>query len=164
MGTRQCFRFLDFTRVVQEIKLEELLRLLYHFLRSIEALRVHLEHSCCIDCQRTVHINRDRWNRALARQTMQGIDHFLRSTDGESRNEDSATTSSGLSNTLSELSSRSFHRLMVTVPVSRFHDQRVGIFGWSRIADNRQTTPADVPGKDQPFRPTRLCAIQHHRG
>src|ERR1700674_3333623 len=137
MRTRQRLRFLHITRVVKQVESKELFRLLDHFLGVIEALRMHFEDSGRIDREGAVHVDGNRWYRALLRERVERVDHLLGATKRKGRDQDSAASRSSFANYLGKLSFGSFYRLMFPIAVRRLHDQRIGTFCWNRIPDDR---------------------------
>src|SRR5438552_424769 len=121
---------------------------------------MHLEYSRCVNCQRTVHVDGNRWNCAFTHQAVQSVDHFLGSTKRKRRDEYTAATCSSFANYLSQLCSRPINRFMVSVTVSRLHDKRIRAFGRGRVANYCQTTPPDVSRENEPLRPSILGTIE----
>src|ERR1700687_5406974 len=122
---------------MQEVEPEKLLCLLHHFLRSVEALRVHFEDGRRIDREGTVDINWNRRDCAFPGETMERVDHLLSSTNRECGNEDATSAGSGLANYLSQLCSGALYGFVVPVSIGRFHDQGVSTVRRNWIPDYR---------------------------
>src|ERR1051325_1842 len=124
---------------------------------------MHLEDSRRIDGERAVDVNRYRGNRSLVHQPVQRVNHFLGSTDCKCGNQNPATARCGVTNYLGQLSTGSFHGLMVAVAVRRFHNQRVSSLRRSWIAHDRQPAASYVTGENESLRFPILRTVERDR-
>src|SRR5688500_11160819 len=162
-GGVQRLRFLRLTSVVRLLKAEECLDALHEILGAVEYLRMRLEDGRRLDGERTVDVDRNRWNLAGQREGVQVVHDLLGTTHGECRDEYPSAARSRLANDPRQITTRRCVRRMIPIAVRRLHDDDVGSLRRLGISNDREPAASNVSRKHEPLAASALIDVQDDR-